>query len=199
MSVYFSCFTISGGKPMISLYLSMVETDKDRDKVTYIYENFYSFMAYTAAQVLGNKKYDIEDAVHNAMIKIIENLDFIDFSDPIRAKNLCGIIAKNKARDYLKRKESRLLPIDETVLSLEDDGDDPSEFVIRKDIYDTVLRAIESMSETYKEVCFLKYINGLKEKEIAALLDLNPDTVSVRIYRGRRLIKEALGKENFNV
>lgn len=87
---------------MISFYLSIIETEEDKDKVVFIYENFYSFMCYTAGQVLGQGKPEVEDAVHNAMLKIIERLDMIDITDEIKVKNLCGIIAKNIAKDHLK-------------------------------------------------------------------------------------------------
>ena len=87
---------------MISYYLSIVETEEDKEKVVFIYENFYSFMCYTAGQILNHNKHDVEDAVHNAMIKLIENIDVIDLSDKQRAKNLCGIVAKNKAKDHCR-------------------------------------------------------------------------------------------------
>ena len=91
---------------MITFYLSLVETEDAKNKIEFIYVNYYSFMCYTAGQILKHNKQDVEDAVHNAMMKIIENIDIIDVSDVQRAKNLCGIIARNKAIDYCKQKDN---------------------------------------------------------------------------------------------
>ena len=125
---------------MISFYLSIVETDEDREKVIFIYENFYSFMCYTAGQVLNHNKYDVEDTVHNAMLKIIENIDVIDLSDKQRAKHLCGIVAKNKAKDHCKLKKNQTLSLDDTLYEVIEDDSNPSELIICKDTYDIVLK-----------------------------------------------------------
>lgn len=179
---------------MISLYLAMVDTDEKRDKVTFIYENFYSFMAYTAGQVLNGNKANTEDAVHNAMMTVIENLDLIDFSDLRKAKHLCGIIAKNKAKDMCKAKESQALSLDdEQFENLA--GDDPIEKLIQKDTYNLILKEMRAMSDTYRDVLFLKYVHEMKEREIALILNLPPKTVNVRIFRGRQLLKNAIRKE----
>lgn len=184
---------------MISYYLSIVETEEDREKVTYIYENFYSFMAYTAKQVLKNNDCQIEDAVHAAMLKIIENLDLIDLSDPQRAKNFCGVIAKNKAKDMCKLKDNQSISMDNEIVQTLEDKNDPTEIVIRKDTYEIIVKAIYSLNDSYRDICLLKYINGLKEREIALILDLPPKTVNVRIFRARQILKKALREENIYV
>jgi len=184
---------------MLSYYLLMVETDSDKDKVVYIYENFYSFMCYTAGQVLNNHKADVEDSVHNAMIKIIENIDKIDISDAKKAKNLCGIIAKNAAKDYCKLKDNQTLSLEDTASENAESEIDPDEIVIGKDTYALVLKALHSLDEKYRDVCILKYVHEYKEKEIASLLNISPNTVSVRIYRGKQMLREAVRGEGAHV
>ena len=183
---------------MIALYLTMVDTDEARDKITFIYENFYSFMAYTAGQVLHGNKANTEDAVHNAMMTLIENLDLIDFSDIRRAKHLCGIVAKNKAKDLCKSRENQALPLeDERLESLT--VDDPLEKLVQHDTYNRILTEIRSMNDTYRDVLLLKYVHGMKEREIALILNLPPKTVNVRIFRGRQLLKTSLRKDDLYV
>ena len=184
---------------MISYYLSIVETEEDKEKVVLIYENFYSFMCYTAGQILNHNKHDVEDAVHNAMIKLIENIDVIDLSDKQRAKNLCGIVAKNKAKDHCRLKENQTHSLDDTLYDVIEDDSNPDEIIIRKDTYDIVLKAIYALDETYRDVCILKYIHEYKEREIALILDLSPKTVSTRIYRGKQILREKLRKESLHV
>lgn len=184
---------------MLSYYLLMVETDSDKDKVVYIYENFYSFMCYTAGQVLNNHKADVEDSVHNAMIKIIENIDKIDISDAKKAKNLCGIIAKNMAKDHLKLKDNQILSLEDVSNENTESTFDTEDIVIGKDTYSVVLKALNSLDEKYRDVCVLKYFHEYKEREIAALLNIPPNTVSVRIHRGKQILREAIKEEGIHV
>ena len=184
---------------MISFYLSIIETEEDKDKVVFIYENFYSFMCYTAGQVLGQGKPEIEDAVHNAMLKIIERLDMIDIADEIKAKNLCGIIAKNIAKDYLKLKDNQTLMLDETFCDLPSEDDAVDEIVIKGDTYEIILRAIRALDERYRDVCILKYVHGYKEREVAELLNISAGTVSTRIFRAKQILREELRGESIYV
>lgn len=181
---------------MISYYLSAVETDEDRDKIIYIYENFYSFMAYTAGQILCDSN-AVEDIVHNAMIKIIENIDMIDFSDLRKTKNLCGIVAKNKARDHLKRKDNQVETAEEWFESDDGEENEPESIMIHEEAYRAILEEIRSMSDIYRDVCLLKYVSELREREIARLLDISEGTVATRIRRGRKILKEKLRKDGF--
>lgn len=167
---------------MLSLYLLLVNTNDERQKVTYIYESYYSYMSYTAGKYLKSKQ-DIADTVHNSMLKIIENINAIDLSDETKSKNLYGIIAKNKAIDILRDKENKTLPLEDYSDSEFDELSIPESIVIDSQTIDIIVKAIDSMNDIYKNVCRLKYINELKEREIAVLLDLPPKTVNMRIFR----------------
>ena len=155
-------------------------------------------MCYTAKQYLDSN-YDIEDAVHNSMLKIIENLDLIDISDEKRVKNLCGIISKNKAIDFVRLKKNHSDEFsDEIYANNQNDELDPSDLVLNHETYNLILNKIRSLDDTYRDVCILKYINELKEREIALLLDLPPKTVSLRIFRGKQILREAIRKDNLH-
>ncbi|MBP3442029.1 MAG: hypothetical protein J6L62_04415 [Clostridia bacterium] len=58
---------------------------------------------------------------------------------------------------------------------------------------------IKELDDKYRDICRLKYINNLKEREIALLLNLPPNTVSVRIFRGKQILREELKKEGIHV
>ena len=182
---------------MISLYLSIVETEKEKEKVTFIYEKCYSFMCYMAKQYLGNE-YDVEDVVHNSMLKIIENLDIIDIAEEKRVKNLCGIIAKNKAIDFIRSQKNNNAEFNEEIMNNQCEALDPDDIVLNQEVYHLILDKIRSLDDIYRDVCMLKYVNELNEREIALLLDLPSKTVSLRIFRGKQILREAIRKENLH-
>ncbi|MFL6516555.1 MAG: RNA polymerase sigma factor, partial [Bacillus sp. (in: firmicutes)] len=49
--------------------------------------------------------------------------------------------------------------------------------------------AIRKLTIDYQDVLMLKLGHGLKENEIARVLDLKPSTVKTRIYRARKQLK----------
>ena len=77
-------------------------------------------------------------------------------------------------------------------------AEDILDIVINEESYGIILKAIDNLSDTYQAVCKLKYINGLKEREIAEVLDLPEKTVNQRIFRGKQILREALIKEQLH-
>ena len=175
---------------MIAYYLSIVETEEDKKRITHIYTDYYSFMCRVAAKYLREQS-DIEDTVHNAMMKIIDKLDTIDFSDEKKLKSYIGVIVKHKAIDLIRADDKNTTPLEEC-FSVADDSLTPEEAVVSEDAYKVILERIDSLDDIYKNVCILKFVNGLKEKDIASLLDVTENVVAVRLYRARKMLKESL-------
>ncbi|MBR6513258.1 MAG: sigma-70 family RNA polymerase sigma factor [Clostridia bacterium] len=179
------------------LFLMTVQDTVQRDKIIYIYQSQYSRMAYTVSKYLHSRE-DIEDAVQDTLERLIRIIDRIDIDDPVRLKNLCCVVARNVAINRARQHKNKLLPLDE-VFNTEDRAEPtPEDRVIENDLMSRLISAIDSMSDIYRDVCRLKYINELKENEIAKLLDLPPKTVNQRIFRGRQMLKNILMKESIN-
>ena len=177
----------------------MVESNEEKDKIVFIYENFYAFMVYTARKELNGYEHLTEDAVHSAMIKIIENISVIDFTDLKKVKSLCGVISRNKAKDLCKQRDNQNSSLEDETFDIAENSSDPEEIVIRRDTYEIIVQAIQSLSDTYRDVCLLKYISGLKEREIAEVLDLSPKVVSERIFRAKHILRKELRKKDIHV
>lgn len=192
--IYIEVVLKQEGEIMLSFYLNMVETREDHDKVTFIYDNFYPLMKHI---VLGyvKKAEDVEDIVQESMLSIIECIRKIDTSNRNKLKNFCAIVARNKAIDFCRVKGNHVLSVNEEIENGVTVEEIPESTLLQKETYTLILKTINSLNDLYRDVCILKYIHQLKEKEIAMLLSIDPKTVSVRIYRGRRILQEALRKE----
>lgn len=55
---------------------------------------------------LGYTKKDAEDIVHDAMIRIIKNIDKVDIADEDRTKAYCVTIVRNRAIDILRKADN---------------------------------------------------------------------------------------------
>lgn len=179
---------------MLTFYLSLAVTEEDRDMITYIYENFYPLMKHIAFKY-AQKPEDAEDIVQESMLSIIECIGKIKTADKNRLKNFCAIVAKNKAIDFYKAKNKRIFLSDEILEFADDTVDIPEEILLQKENHYLILKAIYSLGDIYRDVCILKYVHQFKVKEISALLNVDQSTINVRIYRAKRILREALGKE----
>ena len=54
---------------------------------------------------------------------------------------------------------------------------------------------MEGMPQIYIDIIRLKYINEMSDNEIAAIVNINPNTVRVRVFRARQIIKKQLELE----
>lgn len=177
---------------MLAFYLSLVDNLSDKEKVERIYTKYYGLMMYVA---LGYIQDDAEDVVHDSMLRIIKNIDKIDISDERKTKAFCVTIVRNKAIDCIRKESKDKVSYDDEIMTENKNGL-YLDFSQINETYRILYEALESLSEKYKTVCTLKYVNGLKEREIAEVLDLSEKTVNQRIFRGKQILKEAIRKED---
>lgn len=182
----------------LSFYLCDIESEANRDKLTIIYSTYLDVMMYTAKKYVGIYQAE-EDIVHDAILKVIDNLDKIDLTKTTQTKSFVCIITKSCAIDWLrKRKHDVATSLDDIPVTLEDDERPPLEYVITEEGYQKLIQCINSLSEIYRDVCELKFVSGFKEREIAKILGISEKNVSVRIVRARKLLKKMLKEDMDN-
>jgi len=100
--------------------------------------------------------------------------------------------ARNLIIDYSRKKKEQSLEM------MQDKGFDPAH--TDHATFDERLdgkRAIERMSELddqYRDVVYMRYVEGLKPKEISEIIGETQNVVSVRIHRGLKQLKLILSK-----
>lgn len=171
------------------IYLSLLDSEEEISKFELIYSTYKKQMYYTANNILKDSHL-AEDAVHNAFLRIINNLEKIEDINSHKTKGLIVIIVKNVSIDiYRKNKKER----DNTIFI--DDLDDINGYdeINKNDIWDLEI-AISKLPENYKQVFLLKFSHELTDNEISEILDIKPDNVRKRISRGREKLKNILKK-----
>ena len=71
------------------------------------------------------------------------------------------------------------------MVDLADDADSPQETVERTEQQEAVQKALATLSEEYREVLLLRYMEELDYAEIAEVLQLPSGTVKSRINRAK--------------
>lgn len=171
------------------IYLNLLDSEEEISKFELIYSTYKKQMYYTANNILKDSHL-AEDAVHNAFLRIINNLEKIEDINSHKTKGLIVIIVKNVSIDiYRKNKKER----DNTIFI--DDLDDINGYdeINKNEIGDLEI-AISKLPENYKQVFLLKFSHELTDNEISEILDIKPDNVRKRISRGREKLKNILKK-----
>jgi len=70
---------------MLWMYMAMLETAEQKDKIAYIYENYAGMMYHVAIGVVG-EHYLAEDAVHETFLRLIRIIDEVEIDDAKKLK-----------------------------------------------------------------------------------------------------------------
>ena len=174
------------------LYMAMIESEEERSKFEMIYEQYRCIMFSVAQKILHNDR-DAEDAVQEAFLKIIKNLEKINVSECHKTKLYIVITVRRTAIDIYRKKKSqeKIVPLDELVLDEKyEDSVAQEEIENVKDKVD-MANLINLLPDRYRDVILLKYYNEFSDKEIAHTLGTTEANVRKLLERAKkRLARE---------
>lgn len=169
------------------------QTEDDRDKFTYIYEQYKRLLLHKAYGILHDYML-AEDAASEAFLRIYKNLDKID--DPKSNKCIAFIvtIVKNVSLTLLKRRAQQTT---EELFDNQQDSFELESFVVSELSSQEIYGLLEQLGEEYKNVFLLKYAHDLSNKEIGATLDISPNHVGVLLHRAKKKLSDILRERGY--
>ncbi len=156
----------------------MASTAEDIERVV----DRYGDLLYRVCLVTLGSESDAEDAVQDALIRYMRKAP--GFSNLEHEKAWLLKVAANRCRDML-RSRRRLVPMETADLSRYAEGPEEG----------GVLEALMALPEKYRLTLTLHYVEGYSVREIAGMVGRTESAVKMRLQKGRRLLKEAYGKE----
>ena len=169
----------------------VIENDTDRSKATEIYLKYYSTMIYVAKSIL-NDQASAEDAVSEALIKIIRNIEKINDISCYKTRCYIVIIVRNTALNLLKKQTSRVSNLDDNYEDISDSDISLLDNFVSEESYQTIIKAIRSLPESLSDVLYLSTINDFDNKKISKILNLSYDVVKMRLSRAKKAIRKIL-------
>lgn len=167
------------------IYLQMIESEEDKSKFLEIY-NQYKYLMFSVANRILKNEYDAEDAVHQAFVSIIDNLNGIGAVDCPKTRSYIVIITENKAIDIIRsRKHLAGEELNDAIHGIEiplpgDSG---------------LADAMAKLPARYREVLMLRFDNGYNTKELAKMLGMTQGSVQKLIWRAKDALKKQLEKD----
>ncbi len=177
---------------MLLFYLSLLDTEEEKEKFRLIYEHQHRPMIRYAMTLLRHQE-DAEDAVQTTFEKIIHCLDTIE--DPLSksTETLIIVILRNTCRDIWRQKKVRQAePLDQIPPHNSACTVNYFESLEVRQIYD----AIGQLSAEEQELMLLKGYHELSIHHIAKILNISYMTAAKRIERARNKLKTILEKDS---
>lgn len=178
---------------MLLFYLSLIDDEEGRAKITKIYEEYLGWMLKMAFHYLKNQE-DAEDAVNDAFLSVIEGNCAFPSDDDKQIKAYLFICVRNSAFRIKRLKNKNKTTNYEELFNLsvkynlEDD-------ISSRDNCNELYSFISTMSPIYKDVLTLKILFDKTLKEISKMLQLPLKTVQTRYLRGKAILRERLGND----
>jgi len=167
--------------------------NNDIEKMTAIYERHKNVMYAVAMKILKNP-HDAEDAVHNAVPPIMRNLEAIKDVDSKDCVYYVTMAVKHIALNMIRDNHIQTVPLSEIVDNFES-AENIAESVAMDDTCRFIYKAIQAMSEEYRDVLILHLYYELSTSQISNFLSRKHGTVKSQLTRGKKLLKARL-KEN---
>ena len=129
-----------------------------------------------------------KDLVQNVFIKFWNDREKTDIRFSIRSYLFVSV--KNKCLDLL-RKKTKNLKIQE-ITNEHDTYDESFDTYVLSELEALFNKSLEKLPERCREVFELSRFHGLKNREIAAKLDLSEKTVENQVTKALHILKEEL-------
>lgn len=150
-----------------------------------------AYVAAVVSNVLGSAgtREDVEELASDVFFSLWEHAQSIK---PGKLKPWLGAVARNRARDFLRRVKP-VLPMDEDVLTIPTDS--PERQALAEAQKRELLEAVEAMPEPEREI-FLRYYYLYESMEAIALrMGLPLGTVKSKLHRGRKTLRDRLTEQ----
>ena len=167
---------------------------KDPEAFEAIVVMFQNRLYGLCLRIMGNEQ-DALDATQETFIKIYQNLP--GYKSIASFSTWACRIATNTCLDMLRRRKSRaavsMEAMEEEGMTFVSKTEESAEGEVMRSITSKELaQAIDSLPEDQRMVIVLRDVQGLSYEEIAAMLNLNLNTVKSRISRGRMSLRKML-------
>lgn len=164
--------------------------EQERQKLADLYRYHQKSMMQIAMSILHRKE-DAEDAVQNSILAISRHMDKLGDIEDYRTKAYMQTVVRNAAIDLYRKNQKAGISYEELIVE-PIDAFDLEKVVCDSEEVKRVLYAIDTMDHDYREILTLYYLNEMKPREIADVLNRSYNTVRSQIHRGRQQLLKSL-------
>lgn len=181
-----------------------MENASDRAFMAQLYMDYRTYMYNVSKKILFDER-EVEDAINDASESLIKKIDLLKTMDSCTLRAYVVSTIRNTSLNRLKSKKRlgkrAYLAGDEVFLGIAALGEDVDAGVIGAQRIDVIKQMLVRLPERDRDVLTMKYLNDLKDAEIAQALGIKPGSVRAYLTAARRhaqeLMKEMLKGEGW--
>jgi len=168
---------------------------KDEKAAEELYRQYFPKITNFVFGKIDNP-FDAQEVVQDIFISALDCLPLFSFKSSL--STWLYAIAKHEVIDFYRKKKIKAilfsrLPILET---LANHALGPEEKLIEKEIKGQIMKVLSKLSEGYRKVLRLKYIEGYSVAQIANMLEISAKAAESRLTRARVAFREVWAIEN---
>ena len=174
------------------IFLMTIENEETRNKLERLYYTYYKDMYITAYSILKDQ-FEAEDVVQDAIIRLSNHLDKILEVKSKKTRGYLIVTVKNLSfQKYNKRKsmvlEADVLEFNKTV----DKINYIEEEFLKSENADKMVSILAKVNKSYADILMLRYYYEMEIEEIAKMLNISENNVSVKIHRALSSLKKCI-------
>lgn len=170
-------------------YALVIKAEKGDDSAFEELVIRYKNLVYSIILRMINDSEQANDLAQEVFIKVYKNLG--RYQPEFKFSTWLIRITTNHIIDFRRKKKQEVVNIDSLTEEPRDDRS-PEAALIQKEKTQLIQKTVNSLPEMYKLPLVLYHQQGLSYQEIADILEEPLSKVKNRIFRGRKLLKEAL-------
>ena len=167
----------------------------DKEALQLLFRNNWAWLKGLVYSIVQNAD-DIDDILQDICVRVIKRIRSL--RQPERFRPWLAILARRQALRYRQQKAQRqsMMNTELTDLKFDSESSQLLENIERKEQYQLILSAVNSLPEKYRQVFILEHINDLTYRQIAEILDVPVTTVQIRLVRARRMLYNWITEKN---
>ena len=175
--------------PKLSLTEGKSATKAPPNLENLVQENLGWLRGWVGARLQGYKRQDIDDICQEILLRVIRGHGSL--RNPDSFAPWLYRIANNVLRDHFRRQATRRV---ETI-GIEEEPVDLSstdEKLERDEELHGTIEALLALPRRYRDPMLLRHVDDLSYSEIGKILRISENAVQVRIFRARKMLRNAL-------
>lgn len=177
------------------LFLLVVRSEDDSSFIIDLYTEHGNYLYATAFKILKESN-QAEDALHNAFVKIMENIDRIMEIPCHKRLPYVVIVVKNQAlTQYQKLKKHPVVDLAEMQYGLAD-NQNIEDAAIQTEELESLIAHVDSLSDELRLPLLLRYAEDMPHKKIAELLDISEALSRKRVQRAVEALRSKMGRKD---
>ena len=169
---------------------SILKRLRNRDEKAFeeIIDLYSAYVTAIVRNLLSSKgtKEDVEEVVADTFISLWNTVERINYEEYSSIKAYIAVIARNKAKDWLRSAKVQNLQLMDDILIIDNSVE---QLIVQREQQRIIARILERLKPLDWKIFVAYYYQYKKVNEIAQELQMNPQTVKTRLRRGREVLK----------